>query len=186
VHAEHVQTPVLDLLVKRSEPLHRRADGDVSLLRESLEQPRSFWARQHAVSAVDDGSLGLVDERGGLGDEVLVDVRGVLGRGTRGEVRGNARSDGLDENGGAEDGGGDVLGEVDEDRTGTSGGSDLEGLVDSTGELGDVLNHDVPLGTRTGDTDDVRLLEGVGTDGRGGDCREVGAEGERSARVRLS
>ena len=67
------------------------------------------------------------------------------------------------------DSSGDVFGEIDENGSWSTGGGDLEGFVDSTGEFRDVLDHDVPFGAGARDSDNVGFLEGVGTDGGGGD-----------------
>src|SRR5690606_27629013 len=59
---------------------------------------------------------------------------------------------------------GDVLGNVDEHRSGPAGGGDGERFVDDAGQVPGVLDQVVVLGDGPGDADDVRLLEGVGPD----------------------
>ena len=56
----------------------------------------------------------------------------------------------------------DIFGQVDQDGTRATRGGNLEGFVDSPRQFGDVLNHHVPLCASPGDTNNVRLLEGVG------------------------
>jgi len=68
-----------------------------------------------------------------------------------------------------EDTGGDVFGEIDENGSWSTRGGDLEGFVDSSREFRDVLDHDVPFGAGAGDSNHVGFLEGIGTDGGGGD-----------------
>jgi hypothetical protein len=86
VHAEHVQTLQVRL-VKHTEALQRRADGDVALLCELREEIRATRAGEDAGAGVDDGALRLVDECGsGLEDEGQVCWRySVCLRETRGE-----------------------------------------------------------------------------------------------------
>jgi len=61
----------------------------------------------------------------------------------------------------------DVLGQVDQDRAGTPGARDVEGLLDGLGEVVDVGDQVAVLDHRHGGADDVRFLEGVGTHRRG-------------------
>lgn len=70
---------------------------------------------------------------------------------------------------GSQDGSSNILGQIDENGTGSAGSSNLKGLVDSSGELSNVLDHDVPLGARSGDADNIGLLEGVSADNGGQD-----------------
>ena len=61
-------------------------------------------------------------------------------------------------------GDGDVLGNIDDHRSGTAGGGDVERLVDDAREVVDVPHEVVVFGARPGDADGVRLLEGVVAD----------------------
>ena len=169
MHSEHVQTPLVEL-VERTHSLQRRRDGDVSEFGELSEELRSFGSGEHSLTGVDDGSLGVGDEGGGAleGDG-----------GGSGSVRARSRDDSSEGreigsgrvgmgpssgDGGAEDSSGDILGEIDENGYGSTTRGNLERFINSSRELGDVLDHDVPLGTAPRDTDDISLLESVGSD----------------------
>ena len=64
---------------------------------------------------------------------------------------------------------GQVLGDVDQDGAGTAGRGDVEGGRDGAGNVVGRFHQEVVLGNALGDTGDVALLEGVGTDGARGD-----------------
>ena len=57
-----------------------------------------------------------------------------------------------------------ILGDVDEDRAGTAGRGQVEGLRDGARDLVGIGHEEVVLGDRHGDAADVSLLEGVGPD----------------------
>lgn len=104
-------------------------------------------------------ALGLGDQLGGFAD--LLGVR--LGdRAVAGQVHGRRPAErGLRLEG--------VLGDVDEDGARTAGGGDMEGLGDGVRDVLGLGDEEVVLGDRHRDADDVRLLEGVRADRRGGD-----------------
>ncbi|RPK42869.1 hypothetical protein EES39_20180 [Streptomyces sp. ADI92-24] len=111
-----------------------------------------------AAADIQHGALGLDDELGGLAD--LLGVR--LGDGpVAGQVLGRRPAEGglrLER----------VLGDVDQDRSRTAGGGDVEGLGDRVRDVLRLGDQEVVLGDRHRDADDVRFLEGVGADGGGG------------------
>ena len=72
---------------------------------------------------------------------------------------------GIYRNGLSQDRGGDILGQVNQNRAGSASGGDLKSLVDSLGELGDVFHHNVPFRTWSRDTNNIGLLESVGSNG---------------------
>ena len=55
----------------------------------------------------------------------------------------------------------DILGQIDDHRTGPTGPGNVEGLFDDAGQVLDVFDQVVMLGDRPGDADEVRLLEGI-------------------------
>ena len=72
----------------------------------------------------------------------------------------------------------DVLGDIDEDGAGASGGGDVEGFVDDLGELVEVLDEIVVLGAGAGDAEGVGFLEGVAADELAGDLAGDGDDGD--------
>jgi len=62
-----------------------------------------------------------------------------------------------------------ILGDVDEHGAGTSGGSDVEGLVDDLGKFVDFLHQVVVLSAGARDAEGVGFLEGVAADELAGD-----------------
>ncbi len=63
----------------------------------------------------------------------------------------------------------DVFRQVNDDRTGTSGAGDVESLLDDAGQIVDILDQVIMLGNRSGNTDEVGLLEGIIANQSGGD-----------------
>ena len=178
VHAEHVQGLVVEL-VEAAETLQGGGHGDGRQVGELLEQLGPELGLDDALAGVDDRLLGHVDEPGDAGHRglelLVVEVHGVL------DGRARQRGDrALRRNRPTQDAGRHVLGQVDEDGTGPAGGGDLERLVDAARKLGDVLDHDVPLGAGPRDAADVGLLEGVAADtGR----RDLAAEDDHRRAV---
>ena len=74
---------------------------------------------------------------------------------------------------------GDVLRDVDEDRTRTTAPRDVEGFLDRRGEVLHVLDEVVVLGARPRDADDVRFLERVVADEVRRDLAGDGDDGRR-------
>ena len=62
----------------------------------------------------------------------------------------------------------DVLGDVDDDRTGPAMGGDVKGLVQDARQIVDVADQPVVLGAGARDPDGIALLEGVVADEMGG------------------
>ena len=172
VHAEHVQRLLVEL-VKGTQTVESSGDRDGGLLSQFLEDLRTTLGVDDTVSGVDNGLLGNVEKlRNPLERCLKLKLHG-LGDGSSRETG----KRGVNGNSAAQNAGGDILGKVDEDRSGAARGGNLEGLVDSAGQFGDVLDHDVPLGARARDTDDIGLLEGITADGRGNDLASEDDEG---------
>lgn len=179
VHTEHVESLRVSL-VEGTKTLQGGGDGDLGLLGKLLEQLGALLVAENTLSDVEDGLLGHVDEVGGSLDGLLLELVG----GSRSQVGERVRGDGgLGGDGLSQDGGGDILGQVDQNGAGSARGGNLKGLVDSSRELGDVLDHDVPLGARSGDSDNVGLLEGVSTDNGG---QHLAGEDNHGGTVRKS
>ena len=70
--------------------------------------------------------------------------------------------------GNLEVGPGHVLGDVHDNRTGTSGGGHVECLLEGVGQLADILDEKVVLDARTRDPDAIDLLKCVAADRMGG------------------
>jgi hypothetical protein len=82
-----------------------------------------------------------------------------------------------------QDRGRDILGKIHENRSRASGSGNLKSLVDASRKFGNALNHHVPLGASTRNTNNVRFLEGVGTDGT---SRYLSAENDQRRPVHQS
>ena len=70
--------------------------------------------------------------------------------------------------GNLEVGPGDVLRDIDDNRTGPSGGGHVECLLEGVGQLADILDEKVVLDARPGDPDAIDLLKCVAADRVGG------------------
>ena len=57
-----------------------------------------------------------------------------------------------------------ILGDIDEDGAGASGGGNVEGLVDDLGKFVEFLDEVVVLGAGTGNAEGIGFLEGVAAD----------------------
>lgn len=68
-----------------------------------------------------------------------------------------------------EDSSGHILGKINQNGARTAGGSNLESFVDSSRELSDVFDHNVPLCATSRNTDDIGFLESIGTNQVRGD-----------------
>ena len=159
VHAEHVKSLGVKLVIS-TETLEGSGDRNLGLLGELLQELGTVNVAEDTSTAVDDGLLGHVDEISSASDgrvellsaQVLCGERGSTGVGGESAAHGD---------GAVEHGTSDILGQVDQDGTGAARGSNLEGLVDSTRQFGDVLNHDVPLCAGSRDANDIGLLESI-------------------------
>lgn len=167
VHTEHVKRLFIEL-IESTETVEGGGDGDRGLLGKGAEERRTALGLDNTVAGVDDGLLGDVDELGNTLDRgiklLAAQLNGSAGGGTRTGGDGGVGGDGP-----AKDTSGDILGEIDEDGTRSAASSDLEGLVNAAGKLGDTLHHDVPLGAGSRNTNDVGLLESIAANGGGGD-----------------
>ena len=159
VHARHAQAQRVG--VGEGAPGHQGGDHRNAGPLGQLPEPVGGPGLEDAAAGVDDGTLGGQDQLGGLADRrrVALGHRPVAGQvevGGLGPVPLHGRL-------------GDVLGHVDQDRSGAAGGGDVEGLGHHPRDVGGIGDQPVVLGDPHGDAGDVALLEGVGADGRGGD-----------------
>ena len=74
----------------------------------------------------------------------------------------------------------DILGHIDNDRAGTSGAGDIEGLFNDAGEVLNVLDEVVVLAAGARDTDEIDFLEGVIANQCGPTCPEITTIGVES------
>ncbi|KAH3663614.1 hypothetical protein OGAPHI_005015 [Ogataea philodendri] len=164
VHSKHVQG-LFVVLVKGSQSLDGGSDRDLGLVCELLESSRAVFRVQDTGSHVQNWFLGLVDQR----SSTLDALSGELGSGSTGDLaEGIGRQGGANRNGFLQDGSSDVFRQVDQNRTRTAAGCDLERLIDPPWQLCHALHHHVPFGARSGDSNHVGLLESVGSNGTGG------------------
>lgn len=165
VHTKHVQGLLLKLIVS-TKTLEGSGNGDGALVSKLLQDLGTALGEDDTLTSIDDGLLGDVDEITNAlegGRELLL---ALLHGSTRGSA-GERRQASLSGNGSSKDTGGDILGEIDEDGSGSSRGGNLESLVDAAGELGNVLHHDVPLCARSRNSNNIGLLEGIAANGSG-------------------
>lgn len=166
VHTEHVERLLVEL-IESTETVEGGGNGDRGLLRESAEELRTALGLDNTVAGIDDGLLGDVDELGDTVDRGIELLAAQLNGSARGGA-GNGGDGGVGGDGAAKDTSGDILGKIDEDGARSAASGDLEGLVNAARKLGDTLHHDVPLGARPRDTNDVGLLKSVAANGSGG------------------
>ena len=166
VHAGHAD----EVRMLRREPAqaHKGADcGAVEDFHQFLELRRGF-ACDDAAAGVDERAFGFPHHLRGAADLPAVafgedPVAGEMDRRDR-LIGGH----GLE----------DVLRDVDQHWAGTSGGSDVERLMDGLGQFADVLDHEVVLGGGAGDAEGVGFLERVGADQLAGDLAGEGDDGD--------
>lgn len=164
VHTQHSQGLFFSLVVS-TETVQSGGDGDLGLVGQLAQENGALLRVHDTVANVKNGLLGLVDEVSGALDGLVLELRdGSSGQRLDG-LRGNS---GVCGNSIAENGRGNVLGKIDKDRARAARAGNLKGLIDAARQLGNVLDHDVPLGAGTGDADNVSLLESVGTNGSSG------------------
>ncbi len=167
VHPGHAD--VLRVAVGEGAEGHQgRRDGGPGQLGEDL-QLGGRARLQDPAADVEHGALGGAEEPGGLADLLGVRLRhGAVA----GQVLGGRpaeRGVGLER----------VLGDVDEDGARAAGRGDVERLGDGVRDVLGLGDEEAVLRDRHRDADDVRLLEGVRTDGRRGDLPGDGDEGHR-------
>ena len=121
------------------------------------------------AAQVEDGSLGSGDHLGGLGQAPLVGL-------ARQAVAGKVTGRGPHELGGPLLG---ILGDVDEDRAGASGGGDVEGLGHARDDVLGTGDEEGVLDEGHRGPDDVGLLEGVRPDSAASDLPGDGQHGHR-------
>jgi hypothetical protein len=152
VHAQHAH-PVLARRGIGAQTHQRRGDRETGEFDQFAQQLAGFTAGiDDAAARIDDRALGPGHQVDGGAD--LLEIAGELG--LIAFLFDHRRRRGVDAGGEL-----DILGDVDHDRPGTSGGGDAEGFMDDAGELVDVLDQPVVLGAWPGDADGVAFLEGV-------------------------
>lgn len=179
VHAQHVQGLGVRL-VKSTQTLEGRGDRNASLVGQLLQDLGAIGASKETLTHIQDGLLGDVHKASHTVDGTLELLHAQF-TGSHGRSAGEGGQGAVHRDGFTEDTGGDILGQIDEDRSGAAAGGDFESLLDATGEFSDGLDHDVPLGASTGDTDNIGFLERVGTDQAGG---HLTAEDDHGSTVR--
>ena len=167
MHAQHVKGLGVQL-IKATKTLEGGSDRDAGLVSELLQDLGTIRASEETLSNVENRLLSDVDKVSNTVDGslelLLAHFAGSHGGGAG--KRGNSAVHG---NGVAENASGDILGQINQDGTGTTAGGDLEGLLDAARQLTNGLDHHVPLGAGARDTDDIGLLEGIGSNGASGD-----------------
>lgn len=149
--------------IERSKTLKSSGNWDLCNLRKLAENLWSLWSLKNTLSGIDDRLLRHVEESSDFGNGLLEAGLGdfTSGNASGGRMAWKSRGD-LDSL--AEDTTSNILWKVNKDWTWTTGSGDLESLVDSAWELGNGLYHDVPLCAGSADTDNIGLLESIGTD----------------------
>ena len=155
VHAEHAE-PVLARCRIGAEPHQGRGDREAGDLDQFAQQLRCLETGiDDAAAAIDHRALGVGEQRHGLADlrRIALHARrvGDVHVGLARRMIGAGREL-------------HVLGHVDQHRTGTARGRDIERLVQHLGEIVDVAHQPVVLGAGPGDADGVAFLEGVVAD----------------------
>ncbi|KAH3658951.1 hypothetical protein OGATHE_006677 [Ogataea polymorpha] len=164
VHSKHVERFFI-LLVKCSQGLDSGGDWDLGLVCKLLESLWAILRVENAGTDVKNRFFGLVNQSGSalntlggeLGSSSMCDLVQCVGRKGR-----------TDWNGFLQNGCRHVFWKVHEHRARTTAGGDLERLIDTSWQLRNVLHHNVPFGAGSRDTDNVGLLESVGSNSGGG------------------
>ena len=167
VHAGHAE--VLGVgLGERTDSVQGGDDGGADELSQ-LVQLVGCASAHHATADVEDGALGLGDELGGFANLLGV-AAGCGSVATQLEVLGDAavfHHANLC-----------ILGDVHEHGAGATGGGDVEGCGERTGDVLCVGNHEGVLGDGHCHADNVSFLECVGTEQLGGNLTGDGDQGD--------
>jgi hypothetical protein len=118
---------------------------------------------EETLPDIQNGLLGNINQAGDTVNAALEVLHAEL-TSSHGSSTGEGRNSAVHGNGLAKDASGDVLGKIDQNGSRATAGCNLESLLDPTRELGNGLNHNIPFGTGSRDTDDIGLLERIGTD----------------------
>lgn len=167
VHTQHVKSLRIQL-IKSTKTLQGSGDRDACLIGKLLEDLGAIGASKKTLSDVEDGLLGNVNEVSNTVDGAL-ELLAAHFTGCHGSCARERRDSAVHGNGVAENTSGDILGQVNQDGTGTTTRGDLESFLDAARQLTNGLDHHVPLGASTGDTDHIGFLEGIGSNSAGGD-----------------
>ena len=149
VHADHAEAQ--RVVVGHAADRHHGVRGRDFRLAHQRQKRLACVRQLYAAAVVDERALGLVEHFSDGFQLFLADVVGFvhLDLALRDKLALCAR---------------DVLRDVDEYRTRTSGLCDTESLADGVRQLLYVANHEIVLGDRHGDAGDIDLLEGVASD----------------------
>ena len=168
VHADHAEAQLV--VIGHAADRHHGVRGRDLRLAHQGEQLAACVRDLDAAAVIDERALGLADHvRDGL-QLFLADVVGLMHLDP-------ALRDELGRRGS------DILRDVDEHRTRTSGLRDAERLADGIRELLYVTYHEIVLGDRHGDAGDIDLLEGVSADEARAD---VAGDGDHRDGVHIS
>ena len=152
VHAEHANKLAVGGRIA-TQPHQGIGHREIQLARQ-LRQLFSRVGKNYATAGVDDRTLGFLQNLHGLLDltEMPLDhrvVRTHLDRLRIVELAHLRR---------------DVLRDIDDDRTRTTGGGNVERLLDGQRQILDILDQEVVLDAGAGNTDGIALLESILTD----------------------
>ena len=154
VHAQHAQ-PFRARGRERAQAHQGRCHGETRQVHQLAQQRRRFRTRiDQAAAGVEDGLFRSRHHLHRLHDRRQVGI----GLGTIGPVMDRLRTHiaaALEL---------DVLGDVDNHRTGAARGRDLEGFVQDAAQIADILHQPVVLGAGAGDADRIAFLESVRAD----------------------
>jgi len=162
MHAHHLESEGVGL---GKGPQSHQGGGDRRL--DVAGQKGQFAggaAGDDSAAGEDDGPFGTVDAGGGF-----LDLGQVAGDG--GLVAADAHLFRIG-NGGC--GLLDILGDVDEDGTGTAAAGDIKGRFEQAGQLIDLVDEEIVFGDRAGDAEHIRFLKGVVADQAGRDLAGYG------------
>lgn len=164
VHTQHMQRLRVEL-VKATKTLEGGGDRDICLVGKLLQKLGTFRSGDNTLPGIDDGLLGDVDQVSGALDGAIELSSNQLAGSQAGSTR--VRGEGaLNGNGPVKGAASDILRQIDEDGTRTAAGSNLKGLIDAAGQLGNVLDHHIPLGAGSRNSEHVGLLECIRTNSR--------------------
>ena len=156
VHAQH--TDKLRIGGRIGPQPHQSVGDGIAQQPGQFHQLRGAIREDHPAAGVDHRPFGLENQFHRLTDLAGMALhRGVIG--TQLDLLGIIK---------LKPGGGDILGQVHQNRTGSPGIGDIESLFKGLGQLTDILDQEVMFDTGAGDTHRVHLLKGIVADQFGG------------------
>ena len=165
VHADHAEIQRI-LLIQRADAHHRMACRNFRLVHQLFQRLARARA-DDAAAEIDRRTLALVDHVRQLLNIIHVDLRKRTRLDCRLRLVLAFRR-------------GDILRDIDQNRSRTAAHRDLKREADGVGQILDMADDEVVLGNRHGDAGDVDLLEAVASDRRGADVA-----GNRNHRDRI-